>query len=144
MKPRSKPLRRTKYIKRGAPPQRTTAVRKVNRTRKAKQFQRDFGGAKYVDFLHLQRCAVSGFRMGEWNPNRHGPHVICIVAAHMKSRGAGGHADDLIPLDAVLHAEQHAIGMRAFARKYGTTVTALRAHAKALRARFLKEQSDAA
>jgi hypothetical protein len=62
-----------------------------------------------------------------------------IVAAHILSRGAGGRADDIVPMRYDLHQEQHRKGLRSLCYKYGTTVERLLKHAKALRARYLAE-----
>ena len=60
-------------------------MKKENKPRRAKAFVEDFGGAEYHDYitsLPCDVCGVEGF----------------TVAAHLKSRGAGGKADVLAPL----------------------------------------------
>lgn len=51
------------------------------------------------------------------------PCLVCgnlpSQAAHVKSRGAGGLSEDLVPLCHTHHAEQHAIGMGSFMVKIG-------------------------
>lgn len=78
--------------------------------KRARVRRRQFGSDEFMDWLHALRCAVPG----------------CVVwkveAAHARSRGAGGTAADILPLcggPAGHHAEQHAIGVRTFERKYG-------------------------
>jgi hypothetical protein len=48
-------------------------------------------------------------------------------AAHVKSRGAGGRAEHLIPLCVLHHHEQHTLGISTFAEKYGIDLTELAA-----------------
>jgi hypothetical protein len=60
-------------------------IKKANPARKAKRFLSDFGGAEYhayITSLPCDICGVEGF----------------TVAAHLKSRGAGGKAADCAPL----------------------------------------------
>jgi 5-methylcytosine-specific restriction endonuclease McrA len=40
-------------------------------------------------------------------------------AAHMKSRGAGGTSDHLVPLCRECHTEQHTTGIKTFFSKHG-------------------------
>jgi hypothetical protein len=46
-------------------------------------------------------------------------------AAHATSRGAGGDSTHLIPLCTAHHHEQHAVGIKTFATKYGLDLDAL-------------------
>lgn len=52
-------------------------------------------------------------------------------AAHVKSRGAGGDSTHLIPLCTAHHAEQHAVGIKTFAAKYGLDLESLAAEYEA-------------
>lgn len=64
---------------------RKTPIRKRNPKRAARLFREDFGSVEYVKWLHqlpCLNCDVYGW----------------TVAAHLKSRGAGGKVDDLAPL----------------------------------------------
>lgn len=65
---------------------RKTPLRKRNPKRAAERFERDFGGKPYLEFIHGLECAICG-ALCEWTE-----------AAHVKSRGAGGRAADLVPL----------------------------------------------
>lgn len=73
-------------LRRGAAPKKRTPLKKVNRARKARRFAEDFGGKAYLEFLHGLECAICG--------------APCELteAAHVRSRGAGGKAEDLVPL----------------------------------------------
>lgn len=62
-----------------------TGVPRVNRARKAKRFEIDFGGKDYVSWITSLACDCCGV-VGFSDP------------AHLTSRGAGGHASDLAPL----------------------------------------------
>lgn len=57
-------------------------------------------------WLRTQRCCVPGCRSSV---------AIRVHAAHVRSRGAGGaDPNNLVPLCALHHAEQHTIGTKAF------------------------------
>ena len=43
---------------------------------------------------------------------------VGIVAAHVKSRGAGGGAEWLVPLRWDLHEEQHTVGILTFQERH--------------------------
>lgn len=150
MKPRkpiprsTKPLKRsplkrgTKPLPKGKPPKRGKPPRKVNLKRKAARFERDYGGKDYVAWLTSQPCVISGRRHGEkildigngyWTQTS-------IQAVHVRSRGAGGRADDQVPMDWWLHRDQHITGIRSFCAKHGTTVAALREKARAYRSQW--------
>ncbi|HUE14982.1 MAG TPA: hypothetical protein VMR25_12505 [Planctomycetaceae bacterium] len=51
-----------------------------------------------------------------------------IEFAHAKSRGAGGHDAQGVPLCLKHHHEQHASGIETFQRKYKVDLFALAAH----------------
>jgi hypothetical protein len=62
-----------------------SALKPKNARRKKARFESDFGGAEYLAAIKAMPCAicgVSGFS----------------EAAHVRSRGAGGKASDLVPL----------------------------------------------
>lgn len=72
-------------IQRKTPIKRSGRLKPVNRARKARLFAEDFGSKEYVEHIHSLPCAA------------------CLVtgwteAAHVRSRGAGGKVDDLVPL----------------------------------------------
>jgi hypothetical protein len=79
---RSSPLHRSPKTGQLA---RKTPMVKRNRKRKAKRFVSDFGGAEYVAFIKSLPCAICGVQGFS-------------EAAHVRSRGAGGKADSLVPL----------------------------------------------
>lgn len=101
---RSTPLSRTSGLERSKP------VAKVNRKRRSKQWVRAFGSADRVEWTQAQPCVICGA-------------TPCEVA-HIKSRGAGGSADDTIPLCTRHHREQHDAGIETFASRYGCNLEA--------------------
>lgn len=78
-------LRSSSPPKRAAGLKRSGRIRPINRKRKARLFAEDFGSVEYVKHLHQFPCA--NCEVYGWT-----------VAAHLKSRGAGGKVDDLVPL----------------------------------------------
>lgn len=73
------PLQRKSRLKRGK------QLVKSNRKRRAKRFETDFGGKEFLALIHSLPCSICGV-------------VGYSVAAHLKSRGAGGKADVIAPL----------------------------------------------
>ena len=71
---------------------------------------RIWGGpdGRYDSFIRSLPCSVPGCEISP------------IHAHHVKTRGAGGTAKDLVPLCYVHHAEWHTIGRYTFDRKRGT------------------------
>ena len=91
---------------RRTPLKRKSWIRRSNPARKAKRYARDFGPlADYVRGLDCCACGAAG----------------PVDPAHVRSRGAGGHAwtDDgrgnIIPLCRACHGLQHAKGWAALA-----------------------------
>ncbi len=76
-------------------------------------YEKNFG--EKSDWIRSQRCAV----------------LFCtfegakIIAAHAKSRGAGGTKADLLPLCWSHHVEQHTAGIKTFQAKYALDLTSL-------------------
>ncbi len=64
---------------------RTKPIPRVNRERKKRLFAEDFYSQEFVDFIHSLPCALCGIRRN-------------VEAAHVRSRGAGGKAKDVVPL----------------------------------------------
>lgn len=93
-------------MKRGGPLRRKTRIRAVNPERKAKRYARDFGDL--AAYIRERSCCTCG-KSGPSDP------------AHVKSRGAGGHAwtdggsGNIIPLCRACHGLQHAKGWAALA-----------------------------
>lgn len=86
MTTRRKPIRRRAPLRRKSPVMRSRKpIRKVNPARRKRLFAEDFGGAEYLVWIQAMPCAicgVSGFTQ----------------ASHVRSRGAGGKASDIVPL----------------------------------------------
>ena len=78
-----------------------------NAKRAKKRRERNFGDK--ADWIRSLSCACNGWDDG-----------FCdrVVAAHWRSRGAGGTSADLLPLCDRHHGEQHALGVKTFAAKY--------------------------
>lgn len=87
-----------------------TPIRPKNPKRAAKLRKKQFGGA-YRDLIVSLGCCVCGRSPSE--------------PAHVKSRGAGGTAKDMVPLCSEHHREQHQIGIRSFERKHGIDLAEL-------------------
>lgn len=98
-----------------SPIARKTRLRPVNRARKAKRLETDFGGKPYLEFIHGLPCAVC--------------EMPCdlTVAAHLTSRGAGGKAADIVPLCAAR------FGVLGCHEKYDLHHESIRAHEPRLR-----------
>lgn len=77
-KPAPREKKPRKFLKR-------SPLKKVNRERRKRLFEEDFGSKEYLAFIHSLPCAVC---------NEYG----WTQAAHTKSRGAGGKVDDVAPL----------------------------------------------
>lgn len=105
MPPRKAPLN-----KGDAQLSRETPLAKRNPERKARLFEEQFGSVAFVKWVRLQECAVCGSWPSE--------------AAHATSRGAGGKADDILPLCPVHHHEQHQHGVRTFEKAHGIDMKA--------------------
>lgn len=97
---------------------RSRALPAVNPERRARRFVRNYHSAAYVAWIRAQPCAVSGQSGGAGDP---------IVAAHVRSRGAGGDWTSVIPLRQSLHDESHRIGVRSFEARHGVRLDALAA-----------------
>lgn len=83
------PLKRKSWLNRHAP------LRPVNRKRRFRLRGTQYtAGMAYDDWIRSKPCACCG----------RGDH---IEAAHVRSRGAGGTAEDQIPLCCFCHYDQH-------------------------------------
>lgn len=80
---------------------RTKRINPVNRARRKKRRQQTFGPDERVRWMQQLNCLACG-------------RTPCQVA-HVKSRGAGGTADDTVPLCAHCHRRQHDLGIKTFA-----------------------------
>jgi hypothetical protein len=83
----------------------------VNRKRKAKLTARQFGD--HAEYIRSLPCVCRGADCG---PSE---------AAHVRSRGAGGTAADLVPLCRRHHAEQHAVGVDTFQARHNLDLRAI-------------------
>lgn len=108
---RSTPLRRTGGLRRTGPPKRKTSLRAVNSSRRAERFERDFGSAERLAWVQALPCATC-------------PAGPPCQASHVRSRGAGGSADDVIPQCVRCHAELHQVGRRTFEARHGVELAA--------------------
>ena len=84
--------------------------RSKDRAKRARRFARQFRSAAFVEWIHARACAVPNCLRGP------------CEAAHARSRGAGGTADDVLALCGGPdghHAEQHRIGVRSFEKLRG-------------------------
>lgn len=86
-------------------PMKRTQLRRRNRVRRARLFRQQFGSPERVAWLHRQPCCACG-ETGD------------IHAHHVVSRGAGGTADDLVPMCATCHRHAHDMGRRTFEAEY--------------------------
>jgi hypothetical protein len=88
----------------------------VNRKRRAKLTARQFGD--HAEYIRSLPCVIRGMDAGECGPSE---------AAHVRSRGAGGTAADLVPLCLRHHAEQHVTGIETFQERYEIDLRAIAA-----------------
>ena len=96
-------MKRTRMKPRAKP------IKPVNRKRKQKRSDEAFGSQERRDWMHTFGCVVC--------------HHKPIEIAHVKSRGAGGTADDTVPLCREHHTEQHAVGIVTFQERYDIDLT---------------------
>ena len=94
-------MKRCGPLKRKTPLKRSGFIRRRNEERLSKQRERDFG--ELAEYVRGLSCAACGY------PAPSDP-------AHVRSRGAGGHArlpngdGNLLPLCRICHTEQHSGG----------------------------------
>ena len=86
---------------------RLTPLRKVNSHRRRTRHAEAFGDKAH--WIRSQPCVICG--------DRH------TQAAHVRSRGAGGKADVLVPLCVQHHTEQHTVGIRTFESRHNVDLT---------------------
>lgn len=72
--------------------------------------ERYYGSEERVKWIKNQRCYVTGRVGTSGNP---------IVNSHIKTKGAGGGPEWVIPMLYSLEKEFHDIGIRSFEKKYG-------------------------
>jgi len=105
-------VKRDSPLRRFTPLVSVTRIAPVNPDRKAKLREKQFGSraARVADMA----CCVCG---------NAGPSD----AAHVKSRGAGGTKDHLVPLCRAHHIQQHAWGIETFISRTGVDLYAVAA-----------------
>lgn len=109
-------MKRSRLAQR-TPLRRKTRLAPANRERRTELYAQQYG--QRGELIRAMPCLLLG------QDGCHGP----IEAAHVRSRGAGGTARDLVPLCAAHHREQHAHGVKTFQQKHDID---LRAAADAL------------
>lgn len=106
------------WLKKRAPLPKATApmqrspLKKQNATRLKKLKLEQFGGA-YADYVRSEMCAIA--KLSYVDPECEG----VVVCAHVRSRGAGGKAQDIVALCSRHHFEQHSGGFGFLTDKYG-------------------------
>ena len=83
---------------------RKKAIKRRNARRSAKEFRRAYGSRERVQAIQATPCVVCGSLPSE--------------NAHVRSRGAGGGAADIVPLCMAHHREQHDAGIETFQERY--------------------------
>lgn len=91
------------------PLNRKTPLKKTNRKRQRARFARAYGSAENVARIQAMPCVICNRTPSE--------------AAHVKSRGAGGTWQDLVPLCRDHHREQHTMGIDTFQSHYCVDLT---------------------
>ena len=98
-------MKRSGFLKRsGKWSGKPAAARRQARSRA--RFARAYGCVGRVQWLRGLDCCVGPCL--EWP----------CEAVHVKSRGAGGTADDLVPMCPMHHRQLHALGIKTFLAKY--------------------------
>lgn len=117
-------MKRTE-IKRRTPIERRTRVK----ARRSRPRRRVGACRKYLDWLATEACRILGKRTGEyattdiWGELRVGK--VVVDPAHVRTKRLGGDLYNAISLAHHLHEEQHRIGIKSFAAKYGVDLTEL-------------------
>ena len=97
-------------MKPGQPPSRKTPLKAQNRARRSRLFREHFGSKERVRFVRQLPCTVCGRTPSE--------------NAHVRSKAAGGKAEDIAPLCSDCHARQHRIGIESFQALHGIDLRA--------------------
>lgn len=92
---------------------RLTEMKRANAKRRARLFEEAFDSVARVRWVQMQESVVS----------RGWP----CVNAHVRSRGAGGKAGDIVPLTHEEHEQLHRIGLGAFEALHNVNLTELAA-----------------
>jgi hypothetical protein len=103
-------MKRTPLTRR-TPLRARTELRKANPKRKRVRFARAYRSEAYLAHIQRMPCAICDALPSE--------------AAHVRSRGAGGTWEDLVPLCRDHHREQHQVGIQTFQRVHGIDLVEL-------------------
>jgi hypothetical protein len=114
-------------LKRRSPMPRRSAPLRVRNASRAKQRLTDAFGDKAA-WIRTFPCVVREHRFLDDELSCYG-YVEC---AHVRSRAAGGRSNATVPLCKGHHSEQHAVGIKTFAAKYGLDLEALAAEYESL------------
>ena len=82
-------------------------MKRRNEARRRRAFLEAYGG-DYADLIRALPCIIAECNAWSWT----------IQASHVKSRGAGGKAKDLVPMCPDHHSEMHTLGIRTFESNY--------------------------
>lgn len=78
--------------------------------------------AAWIRTLPCEACKSMGYE----------PQLARTEACHVKSRGAGGTSEHLIPLCTFHHGSQHVLGIKTFEERFGISLTEMAAHLETL------------
>ena len=101
---RRKPLQRRTGLTSRKKLNRDKAVKRKNARRSAKEFRRAYGSQERARAVQAMSCVVCG--------------ALPSQNAHARGRGAGGGAEDIVPLCMAHHREQHDVGIATFEERY--------------------------
>lgn len=107
--------RRSKPLAPGAPPERKQRVKPVNRERRSLYSEKHYGTEDFRAWFYGLSCVVPGCE------------AASVEMAHVKSRGAGGTWQDVVPKCHAHHREQHDIGILTWQQKHGLCLTTMAA-----------------
>ena len=101
---RRKPLKRRTGLTSRKQLNRKKTVKRKNARRSVKEFRRAYGSQERARAVQAMPCVVCG--------------ALPSQNAHARSRGAGGGAEDIVPLCMAHHREQHDVGIATFEERY--------------------------
>lgn len=105
-------MRRSPLARGTARLSRVTRLKPVNARRKAKRQLEQFGPA--AEYIRSRPCCIC------FAPGPSDPH-------HVRSRGAGGKSDCLVPICRRCHHSLHCYGRKTFEARWGVSLTELAA-----------------
>ena len=107
---RKKPLKRRTGLTSRKALNRKKAAKRKNARRSAQAFRRAYGSKERVHAIQAMPCVVC--------------KALPSENAHVRSRGAGGGAADIVPLCMAHHREQHDTGIETFEVRYSIDLAA--------------------